>query len=59
MTRVDDPTRREALGAFLDVTRLAILRLRVRIARPLPVALMAMLRFLDRWSEAMHQDGGR
>ncbi len=39
-------TRRE----LLDLARLALLRLRVRIARPLPVALMAVLRTLDRWS---------
>lgn len=39
-------TRRE----LLDLARLALLRLRVRIARPLPVTLMALLRTLDRWS---------
>ena len=39
-------TRRE----LLDLARLALLRLRVRIARPLPVALMVVLRTLDKWS---------
>jgi hypothetical protein len=39
-------TRRE----LLDLARLALLRLRVRIARPLPVALMAALRILDKWA---------
>ena len=39
-------TRRE----LLDLGRLALLRLRVRIARPLPAALMVALRTLDRWA---------
>lgn len=39
-------TRREVL----DLGRLALLRLRVRIAQSLPVALMTFLKLLDRWS---------
>jgi len=35
---------------LLDLARLTLLRLRVRIARPLPVAIMAVLRVLDKWS---------
>jgi hypothetical protein len=35
---------------LLDFARLALLRLRVRIARPLPVVLMAALRTLDKWA---------
>ena len=42
---------------LLDLARLALLRLRVRIARPLPLALMALLRTLDRWAaEAYHEE---
>ena len=37
-------TRRE----LLDLARLALLRLRVQIARPLPVVLMTLLRTIDR-----------
>jgi len=43
-------TRRDALARLVDAARLSLLRLRVRIARPLPVALMALLKTLDRWS---------
>ena len=39
-------TRRE----LLDLARIALLRIRVRIARPLPLALMAALRTLDKWA---------
>jgi hypothetical protein len=33
---------------LLDLARLALLRFRVRIARPLPLVLMTLLRALDR-----------
>jgi hypothetical protein len=35
---------------LLDLTRLALLQLRVRIGRPLRAGLMALLATLDRWA---------
>ncbi len=35
---------------LLDLARLTLLRLRVRIARPLPAVAMVLLRALDRWA---------
>jgi hypothetical protein len=52
-------TRREALLLLIGQGRLALLWLRVRIGRPLPAMLTALLVQLDRAARTIHQEGRR
>jgi len=49
--------RRAALLLLIGQARLGMLWLRMRIGRPLPVALMLVLRTLDRWALRWQERG--
>jgi hypothetical protein len=42
---------------WLDLGRLALLRLRVQLGRPLPAFAMACLAQLDAWAVRLHREG--